>query len=249
MPEEPIIRTLDDLLKSTQICIHDFSVRAWFRGHADASWSLMPSVFRNPKGAQQEQNMCCDFLLSAPSRHSGCPLLEDNFAWLTLMRHYGLPTRILDWTTSILVAAYFAVCDEREADATIWALSPTRLNEITAGKPFIHGPRTPEVLIYAHLAIHGGSESEAGALAVMPQQIDNRLMLQQSKFTIHGCAQSLDNMPQRGEFLRKFTILRKDRRELRMQLAAVGIRRSSLFADLNTLAGEIAADRCDGVPL
>ena len=43
--------------------------------------------------------------------------------WLSLMRHYGIPTRLLDWTHSFLVAAYFAVDDADKArDCAIWAL-------------------------------------------------------------------------------------------------------------------------------
>jgi len=36
------------------------------------------------------------------------------------MQHHGAPTRLLDWSTSIYVAAYFAVIEQPNADGVIW---------------------------------------------------------------------------------------------------------------------------------
>jgi hypothetical protein len=47
--------------------------------------------------------------------------LTDDFIALMVLRHYGIPTRLLDWTMSPYVAAYFAACDDDTKDGEIWA--------------------------------------------------------------------------------------------------------------------------------
>ena len=42
---------------------------------------------------------------------------------LMALRHHGVPTRLLDWSASPYVAAYFAVCDNDQEDGEIWSFS------------------------------------------------------------------------------------------------------------------------------
>ena len=135
---------VDDLSQIIGICkqiIGEFnSEQAVWRGHGDAEWLLIPHVFRtDPEHPEVPKYDECaligNFQVRAPTRsHTKTPEPDDYFGWLFLAQHYGLPTRLLDWTENPLVALYFAVLEQEEAsDGCIWALWPRQLNATFGG--------------------------------------------------------------------------------------------------------------------
>jgi hypothetical protein len=52
------------------------------------------------------------------------PREDDCLEWLSLMQHYGAPTRLLDFTYSFYVAAFFAL-EKKKDDYAIWAVRST----------------------------------------------------------------------------------------------------------------------------
>ncbi|MGH8579260.1 MAG: FRG domain-containing protein [Gammaproteobacteria bacterium] len=128
------VSTLDELTDVVHETFQKTKSRWWFRGHPDSRWELIPKVWRGYDGTT-ERYLTNLFYQRAKLRHASFPDDNDYAAWLALMQHYGLPTRLLDWSDSALIAAYFAVKYERDVSGiapdrkcAIWMLHPTELN-------------------------------------------------------------------------------------------------------------------------
>ena len=108
----------------------------WFRGQ-DCEDSPKPSIYR---GDYDEFHINTTFRNRA-SALNDVPETNRLDKWLFLMQHYGVPTRLLDWTENLLNALFFALdgynelCEcKRKKDGkmlnpSIWAIHPLKLNE------------------------------------------------------------------------------------------------------------------------
>jgi len=90
-----------------------------FRGQANTDWDLKPRIWRELNGIECEKALRLEFDSIRYFRERAHLFLDtrliphenDPGGWLALMQHYGAPTRMLDWTTSLNVALYFAAMD------------------------------------------------------------------------------------------------------------------------------------------
>lgn len=68
--------------------------------------------------------MLDDFKYRFPLYDSSKKIDEENHVeWLALMQHYGAPTRLIDFTSSIFVALHFALDGSYDKDSVIWAIN------------------------------------------------------------------------------------------------------------------------------
>ncbi len=87
-----------------------------FRGHADASW-LLQSTLERLIGAKWNKEEADRYESYSLQKFKAKYHLYDRenveptskLAWLSLMQHYGVPTRLIDFTESPFVALYFAI--------------------------------------------------------------------------------------------------------------------------------------------
>jgi hypothetical protein len=110
-----------------------------YRGQSNSEWELIPSMYRELFGlkppvddlndgtwiSEVERDLNREFERHAPRFASERWSIQDRWHRLFLSQHYGIPTRLLDWTKNILVAAYFSVSEKYDADAAIWCLNVT----------------------------------------------------------------------------------------------------------------------------
>lgn len=77
----------------------------YYRGHASFTYSLRPSIYRDPSWVQHEDVMFKELVLRCPNDFSSN---FSTFQSLVKMQHYALPTRLLDLTANPLIALFFA---------------------------------------------------------------------------------------------------------------------------------------------
>ena len=220
----------------------------WWRGQREYKWLLEPSAFRN-SCEHDERARILRFQQRAISRHDNLPPLTDKPGWLFIMQHYRLPTRFLDWTESPLIALFFASeiyeCHQMhpdvisDADGALFALSPYLLNNNQLEKNGILMPEEPEVIEAMMPVFDVTAKGIKKVIAIRPSEVDVRLMVQLSVFTINGYRIAIDNLPSSDEFLWKFKVPKDAKKNIQKELQQIGIRLSNIFPDLEHLSEEI----------
>jgi FRG domain len=120
--------------KEVKRILEEYSPHYIFRGQAHADWLLCTSLERCSffaKSYHIERDLVQDFqraAVSYPEIVHHQPATDDYLSWLALMQHYGAPTRLLDFTYSPFIAAYFAL-EHAAQDCAVWAVEKDHLKE------------------------------------------------------------------------------------------------------------------------
>lgn len=166
-----------------------------FRGQSDAKWLLSTTIERAarrygfPDGALRNREVVLlnNFQRRAHQYVDDPPSLEDRLEWLALMQHHGAPTRLLDFSHSFYVAAFFAM-ESAEQDAAIWALSTEftmghTSNLLSETKTMLDLEEESRAVLHAHLS---GRQTSICVMLVEPHRMNARLAVQQGCFVVPG---------------------------------------------------------------
>ena len=239
------------------------SKNIFFRGVSNKAFTLLPSVYRENKPKNLEKKMLYEFQLKAQP-HGINHNSEDIAKWLVDMQHYGMPTRLLDWSLSPLIALYFAVEDESFADndAAVHILNSKKLMQFSRKRRSASWLKFDSINVNARALLIIKKEKEIKSIEnyqkvnieypvpFFPQHSNPRLIAQGSCFTIHGQQKKaideiIDTVTLRGktitrdDFHYKLIIDGDSKQNIRQELENIYINQHTIFPDLYGLAGKI----------
>ena len=191
---EEVFSTLTDVKKDQNI--NRYRSPYVYRGLSNIKYKLQTSLDRNCNTHQEELEKC---ILRSFTKYAS--ILENphliNSEWLQLIigQHHGLPTRMMDWTCSSLVALHFAVSEESLADlddhgCAIWAVNVEETNTLLPKKyqdiltKEKAGMFTTDMLKGIKLSDYDEDMSNNSFIMLEPPSIDERIVNQYSYFSV-----------------------------------------------------------------
>lgn len=219
-----------------------------FRGIGLADHALTSSLVRLAHGAdvrRLEVALLRNFRKYAVS--SGSVLSDSIWDWLALGQHRGLPTRLLDWTYSPLVALHFATeaPEEMDRDGVVWCVNFVEANKRLPPKlKRIMQREGSETLTIDMLKAIGDLKTfevlaRAPFLVFMePPAIDRRIMNQWALFSLMSSpmAEMDDWLAQHPDLHRRVIVPAELKWEIRDHLDQANVNERILFPDLDGLS-------------
>ncbi|ODX26852.1 FRG domain-containing protein [Vibrio parahaemolyticus] len=208
-----------------------------FRGHSSVDYQLLPTLHRSGK-LEYERSVFYNYKASSASLNGGT---KSNWDIILDMQHYGLPTRLLDWTSSFGTALYFALLGTPETPC-VWLLNPYKLNEVSTGSEILYDlSSVPDIggqPEYNIGQIMAGNCKLDLPYAIRPPHGNSRISAQRGLFTVHtNSPESLESLC--PESVKRIDILPENIMEYKRYLHYLGIDEFAVFPDQEGLAKQL----------
>jgi hypothetical protein len=174
-----------------------------FRGQQNAAWPLTTTLQR----AGEQDHYGTGFLVSAVeiqimeefkrrAHHflPAPPQPEDLIEWMALIQHFGGPTRLLDFTKSFYIAAFFAV-EKASTECAVWCINHDAMARAAGPVPVPGTVPYWQTVHETERAIRTAQEvisryppsTESFVYEVHPFRVNERLAVQQGLFLCPAC--------------------------------------------------------------
>lgn len=232
--------------------------RLWYRGINNHNHKLLPKIMRSGKAAEEvferEKRLLTRFRQRSMAYWpEGYP--QNDWEHLFAMQHYGLSTRLLDWSENIFVSTYFAISSAPQADEgspchpILWCIDPIKWNRAMPGLSeygdSIQVLTTADEELEAYRPETSKRRSKS-PVAMYGAHNSKRIVAQRGTFTVWGAdIGDMEVFAATSEDALLWKIkLAGDRENLYRDLQALGFDETMIFPELNALATEL--ERMEG---
>ncbi|WP_315704095.1 MULTISPECIES: FRG domain-containing protein [unclassified Bradyrhizobium] len=223
----------------------------WFRGIANSNHSLLPKIMREGRSSDQvferERRLLTRFRQRSMAYWpAGYP--QSDWEHLFAMQHYGVPTRLLDWSENLFVAAHFALAASSTAEAdhppAIWCVDPIAWNRampvLSEYGDSIHVLTTSDEEIESYRP-ETTKRRNKSPVAIFGTHNSSRIVAQRGTFMVWGNdVRPLELFAAETEGLLWKLTIQGDKSRLSQDLATIGFRETMVFPELPALAVELS---------
>lgn len=237
MIEDKYIEKLSEFMEYVEKLPNNFSLS---RGQVK-DFPLLPSALRkDEKNNKKFSRQTTAFFLNEfkVNSHNYIPNpwdIRNDFEWMIYAQHYGIPTRLLDFTYSHIISLMFAVETayyETEAeDAVVWFLNPYKLNDFHA--------RRSEIITLSNEQ-NVNLDNYEGPVVVQGRKLNGRINAQNGVFVyFQDIEQALDEMVTDSSILKKIIIKASSKKNILASLYSLGIGFTQIYPELESVTKDI----------
>jgi hypothetical protein len=261
-PHDEKVRSLGDFLRIVENWQREqeageggFLSRLWYRGVKEQHPIQIPGVYRTEfstraeqlrkSGDLEERRLHLEREMLSEFRSAGAALLnrESVVEIYFTAQHFGMPTRLLDWTTNPLAGLFFACDGVPEEDGVVYAMDAMKVipeGAVVSETEKLHR----SIMTMRHRLVRDAIELSFWKpqpklipyiLPVRPDVLPGRIGQQSSCFTLHVHRAPAVEIP---TFI-TIVVDGEKKKEIRDELHRVNINQFTIFTDLEHLSREI----------
>lgn len=230
------IEKLSQFIEFVEALTTDFNLS---RGQSKVN-NLLPSALRcdsnnNRKFSRSDSQYFINEFKVGSHNYMKFPYdIKDEYEWMVYAQHFGIPTRLLDFTYSHVISLMFAVenafTDIDNQDAEVWFLNPTQLNNKFSKRSEILNINNGENLNLDHYE---------GPIAIKARKLNDRINAQNGLFVYFQDSSTPLNKLVDESILKKVTIKSDYKKNILSSLYSMGIGFTTLYPELQSVSKDI----------
>ena len=255
-----VIDSIDGVMKMISdqeynSAIHRRRSPYFFRGMPDVNFKLTTGLRRNCKelAATLEPSILRNFTKYAIGMD---PSLSSS-VWKQMMvgQHHGLPTRLLDWTRSPLIALHFANSENdfdklARRDSVVWRIDENEINRLLPEK-YLQALKSDNAFVFSIDALamlastleqYDADMGDSAFVNIEPPSVDQRIINQYSFFSIipSGIGDIEDFLDKNTSHTTRYVIKKEIRWDVRDLLDQYNVGDRILYPGLDGLSRSLA---------